>query len=100
VTAQPSFTEAVERRRAALPPKTIGYASLAGVVLGMVLYASFGPNDVLTGLLAGAVFGGIGANLVIRGVLAAIEAWATRRLELAIVASGVVAVLVVWYLSR
>jgi hypothetical protein len=100
VTAQYSFTEAVERRRAALPPKTIGYVSLAGVVLGMALYATFGPNDVLTGLLVGAVFGGIAANLLIRSVLATIEAWAMRRLELAIVVAGVVAVGSMWYFSR
>ena len=100
MTAPASFSEAVERRRAALPAKFIGYVTLSGVVVGMALYAVFGPNDILTALLVGGVIGGVATGLMIRMFLAGIEAWATRRLELTVVAAGVVAVLSLWYFSN
>jgi hypothetical protein len=100
VTAPPSFTSAVDERLAALPPKTQGYAMLAGAVLGMTLYAAFGPNDIITALMVGAVMGGIAARLLIRIVFTGIEAAATRRVELGIVIAGIVVMLGLWYWSR
>lgn len=91
------FQAAVARRLNALPPKTTGYAMLAGAVLGMALYATFGPNDILTALLVGGVMGGIAARLLIRIVFTGIEAAATRRAELAVVVAGIVVMLGLWY---
>lgn len=98
--APSSFNEAVDRRLAALPPRATGYAILAGTVLGMALYATFGPNDILTALIVGGVLGGIAAKLLIRVFLMGIEAFATRRMELTIVVAGLVTLLAIWYLMR
>lgn len=83
-----------------MPPKLTGYVTLSGIALGMILYASFGPNDVWTGLIVGAVFGGIAGGLAIRIVLMGIEAAATRRMELAVIVCGVALVLAIWYMAR
>lgn len=91
------FQAAVARRLNALPPRTTGYAVLAGAVLGMALYAAFGPNDILTALIVGGVMGGLAARLLIRIVFTGIEAAATRRPELAVVLAGVVVLLGLWY---
>jgi hypothetical protein len=95
-----SFQTAVARRIAALPPKTTGYVTLGCVVLGMILYPTFGPNDIWTALIAGAVFGGVAGGLLIRTFFMGIEAMATRRAELAVVVAGLASLVTIWYLMR
>jgi hypothetical protein len=45
-----------------LSQKTQGYFSLSCIALGMILFAVFGPNDIWTSLLVGAVAGGVAAR--------------------------------------
>lgn len=42
-----------------LTSKAQGYFTLACIVLGMILVGIYGPNDIWTSLLVGAVFGGV-----------------------------------------
>lgn len=94
------FQAAVNRRLAMLPPNARGYLTIAGVTLGMALFAAYGPNDLWTSLLVGAVFGGLAASLAIRATFSAIEAWHTRRLHLAVIVAGLAVILVILYRGR
>lgn len=94
------FQAAVNQRMAVLPPKARGYLTIASVVFGVALFAAYGPNDIWTSLLVGAVAGGIASNLAFRAFFAGIEAWHTRRLHLAVVAIGLIAIIAIWFSAR
>ncbi len=94
-----SFQAAVDRRLSTVPPKTTGYVTLGCIAIGMILFGTFGPNDIWTSLIVGAVLGGIAGGFLIRMLLMGIEAMATRRLELAIVVGGVALMLAIWYMA-
>lgn len=56
------------------PSKAQGYFILGCIVVGMIVVGIYGPNDIWTSLLVGAVFGGVVSQPLFR-LLLRIKGW-------------------------
>ncbi len=48
--------------------RTKGYFALTCIAVGMILFGVYGPNDIWTSLIVGAVMGGLAARPLLNGI--------------------------------